>query len=144
MAELVKLLDYASSAMMRNSLMQRVAFVLFRGEAVWCRHLCQEVAQELWDVFITACCKHNAVTTSTHGGSYSDPQVLHHSQSTTAASVARMDAVAPGAKDMLPRLPSNVWKLVMRFVGDPRSIPRVTSTLLLVYTGMHNSTMAED
>lgn len=56
------LLDRAPSPAARHALLQTVAFLLYRGELVWCRHVGRAAAAELWEFFLDVrACSEGAV-----------------------------------------------------------------------------------
>ena len=108
---LFHLLDSAPSQTARHALLQTVAFVLYKGEVVWSRHVGKNAAQQLWDSFLA---KHGTVATG------------HHLPS-------------PNAAELMMDWPGNVWERVLLHLQDPCVISGAAVAILCSCRGMHES-----
>eukprot|EP00435_Cladocopium_sp_Y103_P054446 s526_g17.t1 len=106
------LLDSAPSATARHALLQTVAFVLHKGEVVWCRHVGKTAAQQLWDSFL-----------SVHGALSGNGV---HLPSTNAA-------------ELMMDWPGNVWERVLQHLQDPCIISGTAVAILCSCRSMYKS-----
>lgn len=105
------LLDSAPSALARHALLQTVAFVLHKGEVVWCRHVGKAAAQQLWDSFLS----HGALSAN---GS--------HLPSTNAA-------------ELMMDWPGTIWERVLQQLQDPCVISGTAVAILCSCRSMYKS-----
>lgn len=105
------LLDSAPSATARHALLQTVAFVLHKGEVVWCRHVGKTAAQQLWDSFLSL------RALSGNGA---------HLPSTNAA-------------ELMMDWPGTVWERVLQQLQDPCIISGTAVAILCSCRSMYKS-----
>eukprot|EP00439_Symbiodinium_sp_Y106_P024342 s3122_g2.t5 len=114
-SKLFLLLDSAPSHTARHALLQTVAFVLFRGEVVWCRHIGRPDRQQLWDSFLA----------------------MHGAEGRTAS---RGDALLA---ELMMRWPGSVWERLLSHLQDPCVISGVAAGLLCSCRSVYQSSLAD-
>jgi len=114
-SKLFLLLDSAPSHTARHALLQTVAFVLFRGEVVWCRHIGRPDRQQLWDSFL-----------ATHGAE--------------GRTASRGDALLA---ELMMRWPGSVWERLLSHLQDPCVISGVAAGLLCSCRSVYQSSLAD-
>jgi len=114
-SKLFLLLDSAPSQTARHALLQTVAFVLYKGEVVWCRHVGRPDRQQLWESFLAV-----------HGP---DARVA-----------SRGDAQAA---ELMLLWPGNVWERLLSHLQDPCVISGAAAGLLCSCRSMSQSSLTD-
>eukprot|EP00930_Biecheleria_cincta_P057017 TRINITY_DN43023_c0_g1_i1.p1 TRINITY_DN43023_c0_g1~~TRINITY_DN43023_c0_g1_i1.p1 ORF type:complete len:854 (-),score=133.34 TRINITY_DN43023_c0_g1_i1:255-2816(-) len=138
-SKLFALLDSAPSQTARHALIQTVAFVLYRGEVVWCRHIGRSAARQLWGSFLGT--RLGLGTTAVLRSTLKVPCKISGASGGGPTQIA-IDVGT--THDLMLFWPGNVWERVLYHLRDPCLIAAASTALLASSRGMRASCLVDD